>query len=95
MAAVFGGTAQHSLCDDDMNFFRLTSKSSGPLCSILCELGMDPNFQLCLHSSVQGDTCRGYGQWVMQGREGSAFRRTPVEGSSWNAAPSLPGVGIR
>lgn len=88
VAAVFGDTVQHPLCDDSMDFFRLTSKPSGPLSSILCKLGKDPNFQLFLHSIVQGETCRGCGQ-------GSAFSRSPVEGLPWNAAPSLPGVGIR
>lgn len=31
----------------------------------------------------------------MQSREGSVFSRSPVEGWSWNAAPPVPGVGIR
>lgn len=39
-------------------FLRLASKSSSPLSYILCKLGMDPAFQLILHSSVRRDTCR-------------------------------------
>ena len=58
VAAVFGGIAQHPLQDDSMTFFRLASKSSSPLSYILCKLGMDPDFQLILHSSVQRDTRR-------------------------------------
>lgn len=65
-----------------MNFFILASKSSSLLSSILCKLGMDPNFQLFLSSSVQGDTCRGYGQWVMQSREGN-----PSAGALWKGHP--------
>lgn len=77
---MFGGTAQHPLCDDSMNFFRLASKSGGPSSSILCKLGMDPNFQLFLHSSVQGDTCRGYGPWWCR-----AGREVPSAGALWKA----------
>lgn len=65
-----------------MNFFILASKSSSLLSSILCKLGMDPNFQLFLSSNVQGDTCRGYGQWVMQSREGN-----PSAGALWKGHP--------
>lgn len=83
VAAVCGGITQHPLCNDYINFFKHVWKLNCPLSHVLCELGVDPDFQLILNFSV----CRGtwrpgvstissrwWGTWGILSSSGAAYR---------------------